>query len=172
LIELRLSGRRCSRVEPAASDPCIACGTCICSARLNVLQRDGKDYPWSIPPTVRPSSGMPPALRYRAADRWFCIGTRSADHHKRARGARFSYRVDASATVTQVTLPLRTTCDSRCRARSDYCLAVAKEASPGSRPRLLVLVLSSDAISADAGYRSPRESKRRGPAIGEEQGLK
>jgi hypothetical protein len=34
---------------------------------------------------------------------------------------------------------------------------------------LLVLLLSSDAISADAGYRSPTESKRRGPAIGEEQ---
>ena len=31
------------------------------------------------------------------------------------------------------------------------------------------VVLSSNAISADAGYRSPRESKRRGPAIGDEQ---
>jgi len=32
------------------------------------------------------------------------------------------------------------------------------------------LVRSSDAISADAGYRSARESKRRGSAIGEERG--
>ncbi len=29
------------------------------------------------------------------------------------------------------------------------------------------MAISSDAISADAGYRSPMESKRRGPAIGE-----
>jgi hypothetical protein len=32
-----------------------------------------------------------------------------------------------------------------------------------------LIVLSSNAISADAGYRSPTESKRRGPAIGDEQ---
>jgi hypothetical protein len=33
----------------------------------------------------------------------------------------------------------------------------------------VLIVLSSNAISADAGYRSPRESKRRGRAIGDEQ---
>ncbi len=40
----------------------------------------------------------------------------------------------------------------------------------GVRVARFLLVLSSDAISADAGYRSPRESKRRGPAIGDEKG--
>jgi hypothetical protein len=34
---------------------------------------------------------------------------------------------------------------------------------------LPLVVPSSDAISADGGYRSPRESKRRGSAIGEKQ---
>jgi hypothetical protein len=45
--------------------------------------------------------------------------------------------------------------------------AGAKRASRRPRPTRSSIVLSSDAISADAGYRSPRESKRRGPAIGE-----
>jgi hypothetical protein len=43
-----------------------------------------------------------------------------------------------------------------------------REREPGALGLLLV-VLSSNAISADAGYRSPRESKRRGPAIDDEQ---
>jgi hypothetical protein len=34
----------------------------------------------------------------------------------------------------------------------------------------VLFVVSSDAISADAGYRLPRESKCRGLAIGEYQG--
>ena len=33
----------------------------------------------------------------------------------------------------------------------------------------MVVVLSSDAVSADAGYRSPRGKAGTGPAIGEEQ---
>ena len=48
---------------------------------------------------------------------------------------------------------------------------MAKEESRERWARRSRVVLSSDAISADAGYRSPRESKRRGPTIGEEQGL-
>jgi hypothetical protein len=44
-----------------------------------------------------------------------------------------------------------------------------KEASVRRGRGLLLVVLSSDAISADGGYRSPRESKRRVPAIGEER---
>lgn len=39
--------------------------------------------------------------------------------------------------------------------------------SPRSR-----FVMSGDAIGADAGYSSPRESKRRGPAIGEYGGFR
>jgi hypothetical protein len=37
----------------------------------------------------------------------------------------------------------------------------------GRRPGRLVLVHSGDGISGDAGYRSPRESGRHRPAIGE-----
>ncbi len=39
-------------------------------------------------------------------------------------------------------LPVRTSCDSLCQARSDYCFAMVKEASFASRLGLLVFVLS------------------------------
>ncbi len=49
----------------------------------------------------------------------------------------------------------------------------AQQACTGGnqRPQSIrpLLVLSSEAVSADGGYRSPRESKRRGPASGERQ---
>jgi hypothetical protein len=50
-----------------------------------------------------------------------------------------------------------------------FRFARRKQACADPRSAQLEIVLSSNAISADAGYRSPRESKRRGPAIGDEQ---
>jgi len=69
----------------------------------------------------------------------------------RATGRRSLFARDGSALVVGVTRP------GRIQERA---------ARHSARSQL---VLSSNAISADAGYRSPRESKRRGPAIGDEQ---
>jgi len=42
-----------------------------------------------------------------------------------------------------VALSLRTSCDSLCQARSDYCFAMVKEASADPQPTRSILVPSS-----------------------------
>ena len=82
-------------------------------------------------------------------------------------GSHVLIRRRAVAYDEGIPLLLRTTRDRPPLPTADFRIALAKRASGEGRPVRAVLVRSSDEIVRRAGYRSRRESKRRGPGCGE-----